>query len=302
MNKTLGIVGLGKMGGNMARRMHEQGWRVVGYNRTFEVAKSMEQEGIVPAASFVEIVQKLPAPRVVWLMLPAGPIIDETLFGEQGLATFLESGDTVIDGGNSFYKDAQSRMEKLRERGIRYMDCGTSGGPGGARHGACLMIGGERSTFEAHEQLFKDFAAPQAYQFFEGHGAGHFVKMVHNGIEYGMMQALAEGFTVLKASSFNLDLLRVADIYSHGSVIESRLVGWMKRAFETRGVELEGVSGSVKHTGEGAWTVQTAKELGIPVDNIEQSLNFRIASTDNPSYTGKLLSALREQFGGHAVS
>lgn len=301
MTKEFGLVGLGKMGANMARRMTEQGWRVVGWNRTVEVAKQMESEGLVSAESLSDLVSKLATPRVIWLMVPAGQAVDDMLFGETGLAKLLQTGDTVIDGGNSLYKDAAPRAEKLKSLGIHYMDCGTSGGPAGARRGACLMIGGQQTDFETCESLFKDFALPSGYQFFDGHGAGHFVKMIHNGIEYGMMQAIAEGFAILQASPMQLDLMRVTDIYSHGSVIESRLVSWMKTAFEARGVELSDVTSTVAHTGEGAWTVDAAKELHIPAPVIEASLEFRKASATNPSYTAKLLSALREQFGGHSV-
>ncbi|MFA5935332.1 MAG: glucose-6-phosphate dehydrogenase [Patescibacteria group bacterium] len=298
----LAILGLGKMGGNMAKRMVEQGWRVVGWNRTHAVAEELSKDGIEPAASFDEVISKLKTPRIVWLMLPAGDATEEALFGEHGIAKKLSSGDTVIDGGNSYFKDAAGRAEKLKALGINYLDCGTSGGPGGARRGACLMIGGDRATFEKIERLFRDFALPGGYQFFDGHGAGHFVKMVHNGIEYGMMQAIAEGFEVMKLSNFKLDLTRVTDIYNHGSVIESRLVAWLKDGFNAYTTELEGISSTVAHTGEGAWTVQSAKEMGIEIPIIEGSLEFRKLSEQNPRYAGKVLSALRNQFGGHKAT
>ena len=301
MKKEIGIVGLGKMGANMARRMVEKGWRVVGYNRTVSVAEGMKSDGIVPAATYAEMVSSLSAPRTVWLMVPAGEAVDETLFGEGGIADLLSPGDIVIDGGNSFFKDAIPRAEKLKAKGIRFMDAGTSGGPGGARSGACLMVGGERKTFEETEELFKDFAKEGAYQFFDGHGAGHFVKMVHNGIEYGMMQSIAEGFEMLKKSDYHLDLERVADIYNNGSVIESRLVGWLKDAYKESGQELEGISSTVAHTGEGEWTAKTAKEMGVDVHSIEYAFRFRVDSEKNPRYAGKVVSALRGQFGGHSV-
>jgi 6-phosphogluconate dehydrogenase len=300
MTKELAILGLGKMGGNMAKRMVEQGWRTVGWNRTTAVALELAKDGIEPATSLDEVVSKLAGPRIIWLMLPAGAPVDDALFGPEGIAAKLSAGDIVIDGGNSFFKDAKPRAEKLAAMGIKYLDCGTSGGPGGARTGACLMIGGDRSAFEQIEQLFRDFALPGGYQFFDGHGAGHFVKMVHNGIEYGMMQAIAEGFEVMKKSDYNLDLMRVTDIYNHGSVIESRLVGWLQSGYKAYSTELTDITSTVAHTGEGAWTVQTAKEMGIPVPIIEGSLEFRKQSKQNPSYTGKVLSTLRNQFGGHA--
>jgi len=179
------------------------------------------------------------------------------------------------------------------------MDTGVSGGPKGARFGASLMIGGDKKVFQKMEPLFSDIASVDGYRFFEGAGAGHFIKMVHNGIEYGMMQAIAEGFTILKKSKYELDFGKVADIYNHGSVIESRLIGWMKNALRLHGDDLKNVSGSVGHTGEGAWTIKTAKEMKIKAKVIEEALNFRIISEKKPDYTGKILSALREQFGGH---
>jgi 6-phosphogluconate dehydrogenase len=227
--------------------------------------------------------------------------VDNVLFGEHGLAQYLERGDFVIDGGNSLYKKAPPRKRRLAKRGIKFVDVGVSGGPAGARGGAALMIGGEVEDFKYLEQLFADIAAPGGYKFFAGTGAGHFVKMVHNGIEYGMMQAIAEGFQILKASKYRLNLDDIAQVYNHGSVIESRLIGWLKQAFELYGPNLEGISGSVEQTGEGAWTVQTAKELKLKAKVIEEALNFRLESERNPSYAGKILSALREQFGGHHV-
>lgn len=300
MTKELAILGLGKMGGNMAKRMVEQGWRTIGWNRTTAVALELAKDGIEPATTFDEVVSKLTGPRIIWLMLPAGAPVDDALFGPEGIAAKLSAGDIVIDGGNSYFKDAKPRGEKLAAMGIKYLDCGTSGGPHGARTGACLMIGGDRAAFEQIEELFRDFALAGGYQFFDGYGAGHFVKMVHNGIEYGMMQAIAEGFEVMKKSDYNLDLMRVTDIYNHGSVIESRLVGWLQSGYKAYTTELTDITSTVAHTGEGAWTVQTAKEMGIPVPIIEGSLEFRKQSEQNPSYTGKVLSTLRNQFGGHA--
>ena len=299
--KVIGIVGLGKMGAGIARQLHEKGWEVCGYNRSPEPREALAAEGIETFAVLQELVERLPVPRTIWLMVPAKKPTSDILFGKGGLTTLLSKGDTVIDGGNSFYKDSVANGKKLAKYGIKFMDVGFSGGPSGARNGGCLMIGGDAALFAKNEQLFKDLARPGAYQFFKGVGAGHFVKMVHNGIEYGMMQALAEGFAVLKKSPYKLDLGNVAEIYNNGSVIESRLVGWMKGAFETYGTDLKKVSGTVAHTGEGQWTVQTAKSLKVPVPVIGASFKFRVNSAKKPSYTGKLLSALRNQFGGHSV-
>lgn len=301
MNKELAIVGLGKMGANMARRMTEKGWKVVGIDKNPETAKALESEGVKPAQSYAEMAAALKQQRIAWLLVPAGEAVDEALFAPGGIAESFSPGDVVIDGGNSFYKDAAPRAERLKEKGIHFIDVGTSGGPAGARNGACLMIGGSKEGFENIEPLFKDFAREGGYQFFEGAGAGHFVKMVHNGIEYGMMQALGEGFEVLEKSPFNIDLPRAANIYNNGSVIDSRLVGWLESAFKDHGPALDGVSSTVSHTGEGEWTVKTAEELGVEVPVIKDSFEFRVKSKENPRYAGKVVSALLEQFGGHSV-
>lgn len=299
--KEIAIVGLGKMGANVARRLIEKGWRVYGYNRSEEATQDLEREGLSGAYSLKEIAEKLSSPRIVWLMVPAGKPVDEVLFGKEGLVKHLKRGDIVIDGGNSWYKDSAARFKRLKKEGIHFIDVGVSGGPHGARHGASLMIGGEKGIFQTVEPLFYDLSQSNGYQFFEGPGAGHFVKMIHNGIEYGMMQSIGEGFTILKKSEYKLNLTRIADVYNHGSVIESRLVAWLKNALKLHGESLEDVSGAVGHTGEGAWTVKTAKALNVKARIIAEALRFRVESEKNPSYTGKILSALRNQFGGHDI-
>ncbi|MDO8964185.1 MAG: glucose-6-phosphate dehydrogenase [Coriobacteriia bacterium] len=301
LRREIGVVGLGKMGAGLARNLMEHGWRTVGYNRTAGVTMTMEPDGLVASYALAELVDALEAPRVVWLMVPAGAPVDEVLFGSGGLAELLEAGDTVIDGGNSLYKDAASRAARLAEHGIAFVDVGTSGGPAGARRGACLMIGGSREEFARLRPLYADISIEGGFRHFEGAGAGHFVKMVHNGIEYGMMQAIAEGLTILRGSDYHLDLTDVTAIYNRGSVIESRLVGWLEGAFRLHGEDLEGVSGSVGHTGEGAWTIAAAREQGIHARVIEDALRFRIESERDPDWTGRVLSALREQFGQHPV-
>ena len=290
IKKNIGIIGLGKMGGNIAGRLMEKNWTVVRYNRTPGPLSS--------AYSMKELVKTLPSPKIIWLMVKAGEPVDQLL---KELTKFLRRGDIVIDGGNSFYEDSIERYKKLKKKRINFLDVGVSGGPAGARSGPALMIGGDKRTFRKIEFLFKDLAKKNGYQFFEGSGAGHFVKMVHNGIEYGMMQAIAEGFTVLKNSDYPLDLKKVVNIYNNGSVIESRLIGWLGKSFYLHGEELKDVSGKVAHTGEGEWTVKTAKKMGLRVKIIEEAFKFRILSQKNPSYAGKILSALREQFGGHKV-
>ena len=311
IKKEIGIIGLGKMGAGIARRLMEKGWIVHGHDPNSAVVARLSKEGMTGVSSPSELLMTLSKPRIVWLMTPH-KIVDEVLFGlpgqgkdglpaQAGIAEELSKGDIVVDGGNSYFKDSAARAERLAARGVHFIDVGFSGGPSGARLGGCLMIGGDKQSFQKLELLFADLSTKDGYQFFEGAGAGHFVKMVHNGIEYGMMQAIAEGFALLKKSDYKLDLSRVADIYDHGSVIESRLVGWLKKAFELHGEKLTGVSGSVGHTGEGAWTVQTAKKMKLKAKVIDEALKFRIQSEKNPDYTGKIVSALREQFGGHSV-
>jgi len=296
--REIGIIGLGKMGSNLAQQLIDKGWRVVGYNRSPDPIKALSGQGLQAANSVEDLVSKLAKPSVVWLMLPAGKAVDETI---DQLKKLLQSADIVIDGGNSYYEDSIRRAKELSAKRVHFVDVGVSGGPKGARYGASLMIGGNSKMFEQLYALFQDLAIPGGLQFFEGAGAGHFVKMVHNGIEYGMMQAIAEGFTILKNAKYKLDLAKVADVYNHGSVIESRLVGWLKDSFDLHDEELKKVSGVVAHTGEGEWTVKTAQSLKVKAQIIEEALKFRKQSAKNPSYTGKILSALREQFGGHSV-
>ncbi len=297
--REIGVVGLGRMGAGIARNLLGHGWRVVGFNRTPGVAARMSGYGLEPVGSLAELVGALTPPRTVWLMVPAGAPVDAMLFGPEGLAGLLAPGDTVIDGGNSCFSDDPGRASRLAEEGIRFLDVGTSGGPDGAATGACLMVGGDRTDFDRLRPLWEDLSVKDGFRFFAGHGGGHFVKMVHNGIEYGMMQAIAEGFTVMHASEYSLDLTDAADVFNHGSVIESRLVAWLTSALRLHGEDLEGVSGTVGQTGEGSWTVEEAHRLGVQVRVIEGALEFRRESQQDPDWTGKVLSGLREQFGRH---
>jgi 6-phosphogluconate dehydrogenase len=242
-------------------------------------------------------------------MVTAGKPVDDFLFGKNastkigagGLVSKLKKSDVVVDGGNSFFEDSMRRAKLLEKKGIKFLDAGVSGGPGGARHGACIMVGGDRASYKKLEQLFADASVADGYAYFGKAGAGHFVKMVHNGIEYGMMQSLAEGFALMKKSPFKLDLQNVAQLYNHKSVIESRLVGWLKDGYRTFGEDLKKVSGSVAYTGEGEWTVKTGKKWKMKLPAIEDAFKFRVRSKRSPSYTGKILSALRNQFGGHSI-
>lgn len=295
----IGYIGLGKMGKNMVLRLLEHDHQIIAWNRSPEAVAEVTMVGAKGAESVEKLVEQLSGQRTIWLMLPAGQITEDMI---ALLTPLLNEGDTIIEGGNAFFKDSRRRAASLAKKGINFIDVGVSGGPSGARNGACLMIGGTRENYEQHLELFKSIAAENAYQFFEGPGAGHFIKMVHNGIEYGMMQAIGEGCSVIKFSEYDINLIDVAGIYNKGSVIESRLVGWLKSGLEQYGMEMSGISGSVAHSGEGAWTVDTAHELDVEVPIIEGSLNFREQSQTQPSFTGKIVSLLRNQFGGHDVS
>jgi len=293
----LGYIGLGKMGKNMVLRLLDKDHEVVAWNRSPEPREEVAKAGATAVETVEALVAQLEAPRTVWLMLPAGKVTNEMI---ENLAQLLEPGDTVIDGANSRFTDTVANGQLLTSKQIQFLDAGVSGGPKGARNGACIMVGGDKTEFEKHHQLFADISAPDAVRFFPGTGAGHFVKMVHNGIEYGMMQSLAEGFGVLAASEYNLDLKQVTEIYNNQSVIESRLVGWLDNAFAQFGSELQGVSGKVSQNGEGRWTADTAQKMGVPVPALEAALDFRCTSLEEPVYfTGQILTAVRNQFGGH---
>jgi len=293
----LGYVGLGKMGLNMVERLLEKGHEVVAFDRNRVAVIEARRRGTLSAETLAGVVAALPLPRLIWVMVPYGAV--DAVLGE--LVPVLAAGDTVIDGGNSPYKESIRRFGELAAKGINLLDVGVSGGPAGARKGACIMVGGKHEVFLRFERLFADLSVEKGYGYMGKAGAGHFVKMVHNGIEYGMMQALAEGFAVLKAAPFGLDLRNVADLYDHASVIESRLVSWLKAAYELHGEELLDISGTVEQSGEGAWTVEAGKELSVPTPVIDDALRFRLRSREAPSYAGKVLSALRSQFGGHDV-
>jgi len=297
MKKEIGIVGLGKMGLNMAIQLKSKGYRVVGYNRSPEAREVAEKEGIEVVEKIGDIANELSSPRVVLLALPHN-VVDVAL--EEIFNNYSE-GDVIIDGANAYFKDSIRRAKGVRENKMSFIDLGVSGGPEGALKGACLMIGGERKVYEEYEELFRDLSVPNGYKYVGASGAGHFVKMIHNGIEYGMMQSIAEGFEILKKSEFDLSLTEVSDLYSNGSVIESRLVEWLHGGLKESGEELEEVSGKVSHSGMGEWTVNTAKEMNIETPAIEGAYNFRLSSKES-SFTGKILSLMRYMFGGHNLN
>ncbi len=291
-------IGLGKMGKGMALLMGEKGHNVFCYNRS-ELGRAEAVEARLKVYSTIpSLFAAVPGKKIVFIMVSHSGV-DEVL---AEVVPLLVPGDIVIDGGNCFYKDSQRRGEMLLEKKIHFLDVGVSGGPGGARNGACLMIGGQKEVFEELEPLFKDISdGGVAYSYLGSVGAGHFAKMVHNGIEYGMMQSIAEGFNILKNSGFEYSLSELADLYQKKSVIESRLVEWLRDGFKKYGEDLEGISGEVSASGEGEWTVQTAKEKNLLAESIELALNFRTKSKGNPSFVGKLLSTMRTMFGGHDV-
>jgi 6-phosphogluconate dehydrogenase len=287
----IGFVGLGKMGSGLVTRLSEHGHTVFAWNRSDHPLKNV--------ASLPEMVAALPSgERIIWLMLPAGPIVDEFL---THLKPLLAPHDLVIDGGNSRYTDTVRRAHELASLEIEYMDVGVSGGPKGAREGACLMIGGSEAHYDRLHEIWEALAAPKAYGLMGTVGAGHFAKMVHNGIEYGMMQAIAEGAAVLKQSPFQIRMADVFAIYNNRSVIESRLVGWTHEAL-SEDPELTAISSKIDHTGEGEWTVEAAAELGVEVPIIAESLAVRKRSSlESEDYRDKVVSAMRGKFGGHPV-
>lgn len=296
----IGMVGLGKMGGNMTSRLLRGGHGVVVFDRNKDAISDAEADGAVGAASLEDLVAKLEAPRAVWIMVPSGDAT-ESLLGE--LSRLLAEGDTLIDGGNSNYKNTQRRAEDLNEKGISFVDVGTSGGVWGLAEGYSMMIGGEASVVERLRPVFETLApAPdRGWGHVGSNGAGHFVKMVHNGIEYGLMQSYAEGFEIMKAKEkFDLDLHSIAEIWRYGSVVRSWLLDLTARALQ-EDVELSGIKGWVADSGEGRWTVAEAIELNIPAPVMTLSLMARLISRQEESYAAKLLAAMRNQFGGHAV-
>lgn len=295
----LGMIGLGRMGGNMTRRLVERGHQVVVHDLDEAVTRAAaEQDGVEAAASLAEVIAALPAPRIIWVMVPSGEATEATL---RSLAEGCSRGDILIDGGNSNWRDTARRAKELADRGIRMLDAGTSGGVWGLEVGYCLMVGGEADTFGICEPIFRDLAPEDGYMHVGPSAAGHFVKMVHNGIEYGMLQAYAEGFEIMHASEFPLDLRGVADLWNHGSVVRSWLLELLERAYAREGEGLERIRGWVADSGEGRWTVETALDLDVPAPVITLSLLTRFRSRQSESYSAQVIAALRNQFGGHEV-
>ena len=294
----LAIVGLGRMGGNMARRLHRAGHRVVAFNRSPEKTREIMAEGLEGVFTPEEVVATLAAPRIVWIMVPAGDATESTI---EEFAALLSPGDTIVDGGNSNFHDSKRRHASLKARGLRFVDAGISGGVWGLQNGYGTMVGGDREAVAPLEPIFLALAPEGGYIHCGPAGSGHYTKMVHNGIEYGLMQAYAEGFEILHASEYPLDLEAVAKAWQHGTVIRSWLLELAGLAYEQHGEGLSDIKGWVADSGEGRWTVQEAMDLDVPAPVITLSLQARFRSRQEESYGARVLAALRQQFGGHAV-
>jgi 6-phosphogluconate dehydrogenase len=284
----LGMIGLGRMGANMTKRLAERGHDMKTYDPQVDsTAKTLEQ-----------LRDELTAPRTFWMMVPAGEITEQTF---QTLISIADSGDVIVDGGNSNFHDSQRRYAEAKERGVKFVDAGVSGGVWGYANGYCLMVGGDDDAVAQVEPVFLDLAPEDGYAHVGAAGAGHFTKMVHNGIEYGLMQAYAEGFAVMEKSEFDLDLHEIAGIWRYGSVVRSWLLELLHNAFEVEGPDLEKIRGYVEDSGEGRWTIAEAIAEDVPVPVITAALFARFASREDESFAAKVNAALRNQFGGHAV-
>ena len=290
------MIGLGKMGLNMVKRLLRGGHTVYAIDRAPAAVAEAVAAGAKGLASLADL-KKLAAPRVVWVMVPSGAPTGETI---DQLAGILSQGDIVIDGGNSFFRDSIERHKKLQACGISFLDAGTSGGVWGLEVGYCLMVGGEKEVFARVEPIFKTLAPQDGYAFVGGPGAGHFTKMVHNGIEYGMMQAYAEGFEILRAAGYGIDLKQVSHLWNQGSVVRSWLLELAERAF-AKDADLSSIAGYVQDSGEGRWTILEAMNHDVPAPIITLSLFTRFRSRQTESFQSKVLAALRNEFGGHAV-
>jgi 6-phosphogluconate dehydrogenase len=293
----IGFIGLGKMGANMVQRLLKGNHQVVVWNRSRGPVSEAESKGAIASSSIEDLVHKLPERKIVWLMVPSGKAVDDNL---NVLFDLLKKDDIIIDGGNSYWKETRERGRQATEKGLHYIDCGTSGGVWGLKNGYCLMFGGNIAATDFVEPVFKTLAPENGFVYCGESGAGHFVKMVHNGIEYGMMQSFAEGFEIMEKSPYNIDLTKVADAWQFGSVVRSWLLELAVNAFK-EDPKLEKLEDYVQDSGEGRWTVQTAMDLDVPAHVITASLFTRFQSRQSESFAMKVLAALRNQFGGHAV-
>jgi 6-phosphogluconate dehydrogenase len=294
---NIALVGLGKMGYNLALNMLNKGYKINAFDLSHENVERAKIAGANGVKSIKELIEMTPKKRIVFLLLPAGKAVDDTI---EELLKYLEKGDIIIDSGNSHYKDSIRRYEYLKQKGISFLDCGISGGPEGALKGACLMVGGEEEVFKDCEKIFRDISVEEGVLYTGKSGSGHFVKMVHNGIEYGMMQSIAEGFEVMYKSDFDIDYEKVAHVFNHGSVVRSWLMELVESAF-SKDKELDSIKGVMHSSGEGKWTVETALDLGVPAPVIALSVFMRYRSLEDDTFSGKIVAALRNEFGGHDV-
>ena len=294
----LGFVGLGRMGGNMVRRLLADGHEIVAWARSEESVKEAAARGAVAATSLEDVAARLTTPRVVWLMIPAGDPVEKSI---AGLRPLLSAGDVIVDGGNSRFSDSARRAAELEKDRIGFLDAGTSGGVWGLKYGYCLMVGGLSDHFRLVEPAFKTLAPPDGYAHVGAPGAGHFVKMVHNAVEYVMLQGYGEGLELLQASGYDLDLLQISKLWTHASVVRSWLLDLLVRALEVD-PKLATVKGFVEDSGEGRWTLHEAIERAVPMPALADSLFARFHSRQPESFSAKVIAALRNQFGGHAVT
>ncbi|TLU52539.1 MAG: decarboxylating 6-phosphogluconate dehydrogenase [Chlorobium sp.] len=295
---NIGFVGLGKMGFNMVQHLLECDHHLVVYDLSEEVVAILAEQGATASTSLQELVNMLPSPRLLWLMVPSGAPVDTTL---DSLIPLLQPGDIIIDGGNSHYTDSAKRAIRLQESGIHFLDAGTSGGLEGARHGACIMVGGEKAAYDVIEPLLKDLCVENGYGYMGKSGSGHFAKMVHNGVEYGMMQAIGEGFELLESSSYDFNLEDVSRVWSNGSVIRGWLMDLVVCAFQ-KDPKLDYLSGRIADSGEGRWTIEAALEHEVSIPVIAASLFSRYRSRSEDNLSDRVVAALRHEFGGHAFS
>lgn len=297
----IGYIGLGKMGKNMVLNMLEHGHKVVAWNRSVEPLNEVCAAGAIRADSPQDLVNGLPDRKIIWLMLTAGDVTEDMLFGSYNLVSHLKQGDIIIDGGNSNFNDTKRRAEKCTALGIHFLDCGTSGGPKGARTGACLMIGGSKEVFEEVNPLFESISVPNGYKYIGASGSGHFVKMVHNAVEYGFLQAMGEGFDLIKNGPYkNLNLGEVANIWNNGSIIQSKLMLLAEEGFKEDN-DLTSVKGYIEDNGEAQWSVETALQYKVPLTTLAHALFVRYRSRQDDSFAAKVVAVLRNRFGGHAV-
>ncbi|SFC33139.1 phosphogluconate dehydrogenase (NAD(+)-dependent, decarboxylating) [Bacillus sp. UNCCL81] len=292
----VGLIGLGKMGLNLGQNLMDHNHEVVAFDLNTAAVEEMKGFGAVGTSSLEELVKNLDTPRVLWIMVPHG-VVDSVI---NEVKPFLSEGDIIIEAGNSHYKESIRRYDELKEHGIRFMDAGTSGGMEGARNGACYMVGGDQEAWDIVEPIFKDTSVENGFLYAGKIGSGHFLKMVHNGIEYGMMAAIGEGFEVLEKSDFDYDYEKVAKVWNNGSVIRSWLMELTENAF-SKDAKLDEIRGVMHSSGEGKWTIETALDLQAATPVIAMSLLMRYRSLDNDTFTGKVVAALRNEFGGHAV-